>query len=84
MNGTVLIELTHEQHYRLLDVLRVSKASGGFGDERDQRIMDARRCLSLPDGSRWKFHDWTPEDEAREREDEQARNAAFYNFTAKQ
>lgn len=78
MNGTVLIELTHEQHYRLMEVLRISKARGGFSANPDeQRILDARRCLRLPEASRWKFHDWTPEDEKKERDEENERNRAF-------
>lgn len=72
--NNVFIELTHEEHYQLLDVLRLSKEGGGFPqDETERRIWDARRLLHLPDANRWKFHDWTPEDEKKEREEENRR-----------
>lgn len=72
MSGKVLIEMSHEDHYRLMEILRVSKAENFYMSP----IIQARRLLGLPMESRWKFNDWTAEDEQAE----QKREAEMYAF----
>ena len=64
MSNTVTVTLTHEEHRTLMDLLRISKDNKhSVKSDSDQRIMGARMALGFSMQGRWKFYDWTEQDE---------------------